>query len=183
MTGKIKEEIDVFKTKLFTVKRILLAQPDGKSREYDFVYIQNAVTILPIDDEGNVYFVKQYRIGSKTDLLELPAGKIEKDEDPLSTAERELREETGMAAREMIHLGNFYMSPGYASEYMYCYLARGLFQAPLAPDPDEFLNVIKLPLVEVRRLLEEKSIEDSKTLAVFMLAQKYLPALHRNDLH
>jgi ADP-ribose pyrophosphatase len=183
MTGKIKEESDVFKTRLFTVKRIVLSQPDGKSRDYDFVDIQNAVTILPIDDEGNVYFVKQYRIGSRSELLELPAGKIEKNENPSSTAERELREETGMASREMIHLGNFYMSPGYASEYMYCYLARGLFQAPLTPDPDEFLNVLKLPLIEVRRMVEEKLIEDSKTLAVFMLAQKYLPALSRNNLH
>lgn len=175
MTGMIKEEIDVFETRLFTVKQVTLSLPDGKSKEYDFVSIQNAVTILPIDDEGCVYFVKQYRIGSRSELLELPAGKIERDEDPQITAGRELREETGMAAREMIHLGNFYMSPGYSSEYMYCYLARGLYHAPLAPDADEFLHHVKLPLAEVRRLLNEKSINDGKTLSVLMLAESYLP--------
>lgn len=175
MPHVIKEEKDVFNTKLFSVKRVFLDMPDGKSREYDLIDIQNAVTILPIDDQGMVHLVRQFRIGSRTELLELPAGKIEKGEDPLVTAERELREETGMAAGDMIHLGNFYMSPGYANEYMYCYLARSLFHSPLSPDADEFLNVVKLPLEEVRRLVDERSIEDSKTLAVLTLAEKFLP--------
>ncbi len=174
MTGMIKEEKDVFQTGLFTVKQVVLSLPDGKTREYDFVSIQNAVTILPIDDQGFVFFVKQFRVGSRSELLELPAGKIEKNEDPQITAERELREETGMAAREMIHLGNFYMSPGYSSEYMYCYLARGLFHAPLAPDADEFLHLVKLPLSEVVQLLNKKLINDGKTLALLMLAGNYL---------
>lgn len=170
----INDEKSVFKTKLFTVKRVVLSMPDGKEREYDLVDIQNAVTILPIDEDGQVYFVKQYRIGSRSELLELPAGKIELSEDPQVTAERELREETGMAAQNMVHLGNFYMSPGYATEYMYCYLARGLYHSPLAPDADEFLNVVKIPLVEVRRMVEAQAIEDSKTLAVLALAEKHL---------
>ncbi len=170
----INDENEVFKTRLFTVKRVVLSMPDGKPREYDLVDIQNAVTILPIDEDDQVYFVKQFRIGSRSELLELPAGKIEPGEDPLITAERELREETGMAAKSLIHLGNFYMSPGYATEYMYCYLARGLYHSPLAPDLDEFLNLVKIPMPEVRRMVSEQTIEDSKTLAVLALAEKYL---------
>jgi len=170
----IKDEKEVFKTRLFTVKRVVLSMPDGKSRNYDLVDIQNAVTILPIDEDGRVYFVKQFRIGSRSELLELPAGKIELDEDPQITAERELREEAGMAAKSMVHLGNFYMSPGYATEYMYSFLARGLYHSPLAPDLDEFLNIVKIPLPEVRRMVGEQIIEDSKTLAVLALAEKYL---------
>ena len=84
-----------------------------------------------MDAEGNIYFVEQYRIGAGKDLLELPAGKIEHDEDPLEAARRELREEIGMDAAEIKPLGNFYMSPGYANEYMYCFLATGLYPAPL----------------------------------------------------
>lgn len=174
MTYKIKNEKTEFKTPLFTVKKVELSFPDGKDRQYDLIDIQDAVTILPIDDEGFVHFVKQYRIGAGRVLMELPAGKIEEGEDPLHTADREVREETGMAARELIHLGNFYMTPGYASEYMYCYLARGLIHDPLLPDPDEFLNVEKIHLDEVHKMILDQEIEDSKTLAVFMLAEQYL---------
>lgn len=164
----------VFTAKLFKVKNIDLPLPDGKIKTYELVDIQNAITILPLDAEGNVYFVEQYRIGAGKNLLELPAGKIENDEDPLEAARRELREEIGMDAAEIKPLGNFYMSPGYANEYMYCFLATGLYPAPLDPDADEFINVKKIPLDQVIELVNLGNLDDSKTLAVLMLAQKNL---------
>jgi len=164
----------VFTAKLFKVKNIDLPLPDGKIKTYELVDIQNAITILPLDAEGNVYFVEQYRIGAGKNLLELPAGKIENDEDPLEAARRELREEIGMDAAEIKPLGNFYMSPGYANEYMYCFLATGLYPAPLDPDADEFINVKKIPLDQVIELVNLGNLDDSKTLAVLMLAQKHL---------
>ncbi|MBA4384131.1 MAG: hypothetical protein C0410_05295 [Anaerolinea sp.] len=164
----------VFTAKLFTVKNIDVPLPNGKIKTYELVDIQNAITILPIDDEDNVYFVEQYRIGAGKTLLELPAGKIEIDEDPVETARRELREEIGMDAGEIRSLGNFYMSPGYANEFMYCFLATGLYPAPLAPDADEFINVKKIPLSQVLELVNNGKLDDSKTLAVLMLAQKYI---------
>ena len=175
MTYKIHNETKKLSTPLFTVKSVNLSFPDGKARDYDLIDIQNAVTILPLDDEGNVYFVNQYRIGAGKVLLELPAGKIEDAEDPLLTAQRELREEIGMSARAWEHLGNFYMTPGYANEYMYCYIAQGLRPDPLDPDSDEFINVTSLPLRTVLKMIGNREIEDSKTLAVLMLAWRYLP--------
>lgn len=163
--------IDAYTGNLFTVKKVALPLPDGKEKVYEMIDIQNAVTIFPIDEEKNVYFVEQFRIGAKKKLLELPAGKVEKGEDPLRAAQRELREEIGMDAAEFKHLGNFYMTPGYANEYMYCYLATGLFHAPLSPDSDEFINVRKMPLSNFLDMIKEGLIEDSKTLAVMMLAQ------------
>jgi ADP-ribose pyrophosphatase len=136
MTHTINHESKAFSTRLFTVKRINLQFPDGEARDYDLIEIQNAVTILPIDDAVNVYFVNQYRIGAQKVLLELPAGKIEDAEDPLLTAQRELREEIGMAARTWTRLGGFYMTPGYATEYMHCFLAQGLVPDALTPDVD-----------------------------------------------
>lgn len=174
MAYKINNETEVFKTPLFTVKRVNLSFPDGKNRDYDLVDIQNAVTILPVDDEGLVYFVRQYRIGARDYLLELPAGKVEENEDPLRTAEREVREETGMSAAEIIPLGNFYMTPGYANEYMYCYLAQGLRHDPLTADADEFIDLVKIPVADVKKMVAAGEIEDSKSLAVLMLAEKYL---------
>ena len=164
----------VFTTKLFKVKNIDIPLPDGKIKTYDLVDIQNAITVLPMDDEGYVYLVEQYRIGAGKTLLELPAGKIEQDEDPLEAARRELREEIGMDAAEIKSLGNFYMSPGYANEYMYCFLATGLYPAPLAPDADEFINVKKVHLTQVIELVNNGKLADSKTLAVLMLAQTHI---------
>lgn len=175
MAYNINRESCEYSSPLFTVKRVTLSFPDGVARDYDLVDIQNAVTILPLDDDGNVYFVRQYRIGARKELLELPAGKIEVEEDPLLTAQRELREEIGMAARTWVSLGNFYMTPGYASEYMHCYLAQGLYRDPLNPDSDEFLNILRIPISQALEMIDTQSIEDSKTLAVFMLARRFLP--------
>lgn len=163
-----------YEGKIFSVERLEITMPDRKIRMYDRIAIQDAVTILPIDGDGNVYFVRQYRVGSDSVLLELPAGKIENGEEALATAEREVREETGMAAGEMQPLGGFYMSPGYSTEYMHCFLATGLYPSPLAPDADEFLNLEKIPLGKVRTMITRGELPDSKTLAILMLAWEKL---------
>ena len=174
MTYTIHHESIEHRTPLFTVKRVDLSLPDGKPRVLDLIEIQNAVTILPLDSEGYNHFVKQYRIGARSELLELPAGKIENNEDPLQTAQRELREEIGMSASSWRALGNFYLSPGYASEYMYGFLAQDLVPDPLAPDADEFLNIIKVSLPDALAMVRRGEIQDSKTLAVLMLAHPLL---------
>lgn len=167
-------EVLRYKARLFDVKEITVPLPDGHDKVFELIDIQNAVTVLPIDREGNIYFVEQFRIAALKELLELPAGKIEPDEDPQVAAERELREETGMAAGRILPIGEFYMSPGYANEYMYCYLATKLYPAPLSPDSDEFINVRKIPLAKVKEMIREGQIIDSKTLAAFSLAINHL---------
>ncbi len=167
-------EVLRYKARLFDVKEITVPLPDGHDKVFELIDIQNAVTVLPIDREGNIYFVEQFRIAALKELLELPAGKIEPDEDPQVAAERELREETGMAAGRILPIGEFYMSPGYANEYMYCYLATDLYPAPLSPDSDEFINVRKIPLAKVKEMIREGQIIDSKTLAAFSLAINHL---------
>ena len=174
MAYEILSEETVFKGPVFTVERIEVDLPDGRARKYDSIKIQNAVTILPVDLEGNILFVRQYRVGSKSILLELPAGKIETGETGLATAEREIREETGYAAKSMLPLGKFFLSPGYSTEYMYTFLASGLYPSPLHPDADEFLNVVKIPQQEALQMIQKGQIEDSKTLAIFMQALPYL---------
>jgi len=175
MTYTINHESVAHRTALFTVKLVDLSFPNGKSRVFDLIDIQDAVTILPLDSDGYIHFVRQYRIGARAELLELPAGKIEDGEAPLLTAQRELREEIGMGAGSWQALGSFYMSPGYASEYMYCYLARDLHADPLTPDADEFLNVIKISLADTLDMVRSGEIRDSKTLAVLMLARHLMP--------
>lgn len=163
-----------YKARLFDIKEIPVLLPDGNTKIFELVDIQNAITLLPIDADKNIYFVEQFRIAARKPLLELPAGKIETGEEPLLAAARELREEIGMAASEIKLIGRFYMSPGYATEYMYCYLATGLYPAPLTPDSDEFINVRKIPLDTALKMIRNAKIEDSKTLAAFSLASAYL---------
>jgi ADP-ribose pyrophosphatase len=174
MTTQNQTGKTVYSSNLFSVKHIEVVLPDGIRKTYELIDIQSAVTLLPVDGDNNVYFVEQFRIGANKTLLELPAGKIEHNEAPSLTAQRELREEIGMDAGKITPLGNFYMTPGYASEYMYSFLATGLFPSPLTPDADEFLKVRKIPLEKVMRMVDAGEFEDGKTLAVLMLARNHL---------
>ncbi len=176
MTYETRKKETPYSGPVFSVERLEVSLPDARVRAYDRVTMQDAVTILPIDADGNVYFVRQYRVGSDSILLELPAGKIETGESAQSTAEREIREEIGMAADTVRPLGGFYMSPGYSTEYMHCFLAADLRHAPLAPDADEFLNLEKIPLDRVKSMITSGDLPDSKSLAAFMLAWNFLPS-------
>jgi ADP-ribose pyrophosphatase len=130
----------------------------------------DSVTILPIDSDGNIYFVTQHRVGSDGDLLELPAGVLNENEEPINSARRELREEIGMDAKEIEFLGGFFLAPGYTDEYMYIFLASGLYNSPLDPDDDEFLNLTKISIDEVYKKAFAGELQDAKTLGALLLA-------------
>jgi len=106
--------------------------------------------------------------------MELPAGTLEKDEAPETCAAREIREETGFAARRMEPLGGFFLAPGYSTEYMYVYLATGLYKAPLKSDEDEFLQVEAIPLAEALEMSRMGKLPDAKSLAALWLAGLHL---------
>ena len=158
----------------FNVAKVHLRLPDNRERVYDLVEHGDSITILPIDAENQVYFVRQHRIGAGGDLLELPAGVLDEGEIPLEAAQREIREEIGLAAGELRELGGFYLAPGYTDEYMTIFLARDLYHAPLDPDDDEFLNVEVMPLQEVYQKAFFGEIKDGKTLAALLLAKGIL---------
>jgi ADP-ribose pyrophosphatase len=164
----------VYQGRVFGVERVQVRLPNGRESVYDLVRHRGAVTIVPVDDMGNILFVRQYRLGAEKLLLELPAGVLEVDEDPAFGAAREIREETGQAAGKLEPLGTFYMAPGYSSEYMHIFLARGLYLDPLEADADEFLQVVAVPIEEAYRMAEHGEILDGKTLASLLLARSYL---------
>jgi len=159
----------------FDVANVHVRLPDGRERNYDLVEHGDSVTILPLDEEGKIYFVNQHRVGAGEELLELPAGVLNDKEDPLDCAKREIREEIGMAARRFQALGGFFLAPGYTDEYMTVFLATALYDSPLDPDDDEFLDVICLPVTEVYREAFAGRFHDGKTLAALLLAQPLLP--------
>jgi ADP-ribose pyrophosphatase len=148
--------------------------PDGRETKLEIVEHGGSVVLIPIDGEGNVHFVRQYRHAVGENLLELPAGTRDGEELFEECAAREIREETGMAATNLQKIGQFYLVPGYSTEFMVVFLATDLKEDPLQADEDEFLQVEKVPVKQAVEMAEQGQIRDAKSLAALLLVRPYL---------
>jgi ADP-ribose pyrophosphatase len=164
----------IYQGRAFAVRRDEVRLPDGKTAQLDIVAHHGAVTLVPVDAQGRIWFVRQYRHAAGELLLELPAGTLEPDEAPEACAAREVREEIGMAAGTLQKLGESFLAPGYSTEYMHFFLATDLQHAPLAQDADEFLNVEHISIAQAYELAHAGQIRDAKSLAALLLAQPHL---------
>ncbi|MBE7536545.1 MAG: NUDIX hydrolase [Anaerolineales bacterium] len=158
----------------FKIRRDTLRTPDGRETNFEIVEHGGSAVIIPVDDEGNIWFVRQYRHAAGADLLELPAGTRDGDEPFDECAAREIREETGMEAKRLLSVGTFYLAPGYSTELMGVFLATDLQRNPLAPDADEFLSVEKIPVKRAFELAQRGEIPDAKSLAALLMARPHL---------
>lgn len=153
---------------------------DGSETVRDIVVHPGAVVIAPLDDDGHILLVTQYRVPCGGAMLELPAGTLDTHEgvieDPLLAAHRELEEETGYRAASMERMGGFWSAPGFSTEYLTLYLATGLSPAGegrLSPDDDEFLRLSRLHWRDAVAAVEAGVIEDAKSIAgIMMLARR-----------
>ncbi len=132
-----------------------------------------AVVILPITDDNYVYMVRQYRKPVEEELIELPAGKLEQDEDPIETAKRELKEELSLEALEWTRLTFTYSSPGFTDEKMYFFLAKGLKESYGEADEDEIIEPEKLRLDELYNKISQGEIKDGKTVLALMYYKNF----------
>ena len=164
----------LMKGRAFTIRRDYLKTPDGRETRFEIVEHGGSVVIVPVDADGNMLFVRQYRHAAGMDMLELPAGTRDGDEPFEECAAREIREETGMEAGTLKHVGSFYLAPGYSTEYMGVFLATDLKHNPLEADDDEFLSVEKIPVKEALRMAEKGEMPDAKSLAALLMARSYL---------
>jgi ADP-ribose pyrophosphatase len=169
----LKSEI-TYRGRVLDVRQDQVRLPDGQQVSLDVVLHSGAVTLVPVDTDGQVWFVRQYRYAIEDDLLELPAGTLEEGEAPVSSAQREIREEIGMAAGHLEEIGTFFLAPGYSTEFMHVYLAKDLYPDPLEGDLDEFLSVEKIPIPEVYARVAAGEIRDAKSLAALFLARPFL---------
>jgi ADP-ribose pyrophosphatase len=158
---------------VFDVRKDNIKLPNGKTFQIDVIEHRDAITILPIDDQGMVWFVKQYRHPARQALLELPAGVTEPGETPELGALREIREEIGMSADKLDRMGGFYIAPGYSTEFMHVFLATDLNPNPLPGDEDEFIRVEKLSARQSMTLAETGQLQDSKSLVALFWARPH----------
>jgi ADP-ribose pyrophosphatase len=164
----------ILEGRAFKIRRDYLKMPNGRETKLEIVEHGGSVVLIPIDSDGNLLFVRQYRHAAGADLLELPAGTRDGDEPFEECAAREIREETGMEAGKLQKLGEFYLAPGYSTECMVVYLATALKENPLDADEDEFLDLEKMPLEKALQMAEQGELQDAKSLAALFLAKPYL---------
>ena len=164
-----------YQCKIFDVWEEDVDLPNGKSIKQSWINHNPTVAIVAINDKNELILIKQYRAAVKKNLLEIPAGSLDNlEESPAVCAQRELAEETGFQAKTLINLFEGYLLPGYCNEYMYFFLAQGLFSAPLTPDEDEFIEIIPTSFSQARKLLKNGEIIDAKTVLGIILADSYL---------
>jgi ADP-ribose pyrophosphatase len=160
----------VFTGKILTVRNDRVRLPDGREATREVVEHPGAVAVVPVTAGGDVILVRQYRYPIAQELLEVPAGKLDKGEKPEDCAHRELEEETGCRAGRLEHLATFYTGPGFTDEIMHLYLARDLVPTAQNTDGDEFINIETYSSAQIKALLADKKIIDAKTLVGLLMA-------------
>jgi ADP-ribose pyrophosphatase len=142
---------------------------------YQVVRHPGGVAVLPLHDDGTVTLIRQLRPAADAFLLELPAGRLHPGEAPVACGARELLEETGLSARELVPLGSFLPSPGVFDERIHLFLGRGLSQGEAEPEAYEEIETVRLPFAEALRQAREGEISDGKTIVALLRAEAHLP--------
>lgn len=168
LTEKTLDSEEIFQGKIIHVHRDTVELPNGHHGFREVVDHPGGVMVAPLLPGGSLIFVRQYRYPYHEVVLELPAGKLEKGEDPAKAGRRELGEEVGASAEQMISMGKLYPTPGYCGEIIHLYLATGLTMGEQHPDEDEFLEQVEIPLEEAVAMVMRGEIMDAKTIAGVM---------------
>jgi ADP-ribose pyrophosphatase len=166
--ARVLSSREVYHGPAFRVTADQVLEPSGVRTRRDIVHHSGSVVILAVeegDSEPRVLLERQYRYAARQMLWELPAGRIDKGENDLHAAKRELLEETGYTAKRWRRILRFYASPGFLAEAMNLYLARGLRAGPAQPEPDEVIHLRMVPLSAAVRMVMRGAIKDGKTIS------------------
>jgi ADP-ribose pyrophosphatase len=161
----------VFEGKIARLRVDTVQLAGGRTAQREIVEHEPVVAIVPIDSDGNVVLVRQYRLATGVVLLEVPAGGVDPGETPEDAAQRELAEEIGMRAGHLERLAEFYVSPGFLTEYVYAFLATDLRDSPAEADEDEDIAVVRMPLADAVAMVERGEFHDAKSIACLLLAE------------
>lgn len=164
----------VYSGKLLNIYRDTVLLENGNTSVREIAKHPGGVCVAALEDDGSLWFVRQYRYAVGEDVLELPAGKLEPGEDPDDAIVRELKEETGCTADSIIKVSASFPSPGYTSEVLHLYIARGLHHGDQHLDEDEDLDAFRIPLADAVKMVMNGEIRDSKTQTLILMAEKLL---------
>ena len=155
----------VYEGRLVNLRVDTVRLENGRLAEREIVEHPGAVAVVALDEYDNVILVRQFRKAAEKELLEIPAGTLEPGEKPIACARRELEEETGYQAECLEQLSSFYPSPGFCTEHIHLYLAAGLHKGHSAPEDDEAIETVKVPLSDIPAMVSQGEICDGKTIA------------------
>ncbi|MDQ0205769.1 NUDIX hydrolase [Alkalicoccobacillus murimartini] len=161
----------IFEGKVIDLQVDTVKLPNGHESKRELVKHPGAVAVIAVTDEDKLVLVKQFRKPLEKTILEIPAGKIDPGEEPIKTAARELREETGYTAEGLSLVTSFYTSPGFADEIIYLYEATGLIKGDAQPDDDEFVEIEEVDLNVAATYMADQTIHDAKTAYAVMYLQ------------
>jgi ADP-ribose pyrophosphatase len=165
MGAKVESTTLLHKGRVFRLERERLSLDNGNTVDLDIIRHPGAAAIVPLKDPHTILLIKQYRRAAGGYIWEIPAGTLNKDEDPVSCAYRELEEETGFAAKKMEMLGEIVPVPGYSDERIRIFLARDLVKSSQHLDRDEMLSVHEIALKDAMTMAQDGRIIDGKTIA------------------
>jgi len=169
-----KESRHIFSGRIIDVSVDTVELPNGSICDLEIVKHPGAAAVVPIDDAGRVIMIRQYRYAAGGYLLEVPAGKLDPGEAPEACARRELEEEIGMRATNLISMGMIWVSPGFTDERIWLYLASGLEAGKQALEENEILTIERLSLREAVQRAQAGEIEDAKSITALLRAPHYL---------
>src|SRR3990172_3714907 len=164
MREKLVNSQRIYGGRVINLRVDTVRMPDGREARREVVEHRGAVAIVAVDDDGDVILVEQYRRPADAVMMEIPAGTLDDAEDPLGCAKRELREETGYTAREMQPIVRFYSAPGFCTEVLHVFVARGLQTGEQATEDDESINVHKVPMAHALEMVRDGRIRDAKSI-------------------
>jgi ADP-ribose pyrophosphatase len=164
----------VYEGKIFTLAEDTIRFPNGKEAKWDVLLHSGATAVVPIDTDGTIILVEQYRCIEDGGVLEIPAGRLEKGEDPIICASRELEEETGYKAKKLIPVCEIYTAVGFSDEVIQIYAAVGLERGKQNLDEDEYVEVKRFSIQEIVDMIFQGKIKDSKTIAAVLAVKEMI---------
>jgi len=164
----------IYQGRILKLKVDQVMLPNAQKASREVIEHAQGVAVTALDEDKNVFLVRQYRYPTAKEILEIPAGILKEGEEPLAGAQRELREETGVEAREWQYLFSVYASPGFTDELIHLFMARNIRISAQELDADEFIKVIKIPLDQVEKAIKRGEICDAKSIACLLGVKLYI---------